>query len=140
MVVIFGNKQKVAGHNVYDTPMVMDGKDEEGDLDVHNNVSQCGSDTNDDGSVTAKDKEPTGTRSEAHKRHNHSDESDENSELDNRNEGSHIQPHLSSPKKNLKGNSEKRLQPNEGIISNQLVTKPKSAVFGFMDRKMEIQD
>ncbi|MBW0469086.1 hypothetical protein O181_008801 [Austropuccinia psidii MF-1] len=77
-------------------------------LDVHDNVSQCGSDTNDNGSVTAKDKEPTGTRSEAQKRRHHSNESDENSELDNRNEGSHIQPHLSSSKKHLKGNSEKR--------------------------------
>ncbi|MBW0510386.1 hypothetical protein O181_050101 [Austropuccinia psidii MF-1] len=55
----------------------MDGKDEEGDLDFHNNVSQCGSDTNDNGSVTAKDKEPTGTRSEAQKRRHHSSESEE---------------------------------------------------------------
>ncbi|MBW0527022.1 hypothetical protein O181_066737 [Austropuccinia psidii MF-1] len=121
MVVIFVNKQNVAGHNVYDTSIVMDVKDEddideEGDLDVYNNLSQCGSDTNDNGSVTAKAKEPTGTRSKAQKRCHHSDESDENSELDNRNEGSHIQPYLSSPKKNPKGNSEKRLKPNEGII------------------------
>ncbi|MBW0514033.1 hypothetical protein O181_053748 [Austropuccinia psidii MF-1] len=83
MVVIFGNKQNVAGHNVYDTSMVMDGKDEEGDLDVHDNVSHCGSDSNDNGSVKAKDKEPTGTRSKKQKRHHHSDESEENSEQDN---------------------------------------------------------
>ncbi|MBW0506705.1 hypothetical protein O181_046420 [Austropuccinia psidii MF-1] len=145
MVVIFGNKQNMAGHNVYDTSMVMDGKDEddideEGNLDVHNNVSHCGSDRNDNGSVTAKDKEPTGTRSKTQKRRHHSDESEENSEQDNRNEASHIQPHLLASKKNVKGNSEKSLQPNEGIISDQLVTKPKSSVFGFMDRKMEIQD
>ncbi|MBW0474387.1 hypothetical protein O181_014102 [Austropuccinia psidii MF-1] len=57
MVVIFGKKQNVTGHNVYVTSMVMDGKDEEGDLDVHDNVSHCGSDSNDNGSVTAKDKE-----------------------------------------------------------------------------------
>ncbi|MBW0514154.1 hypothetical protein O181_053869 [Austropuccinia psidii MF-1] len=92
--------------------------DEEGNLDVHNNLSQCGSDTNDNGTVTAKAKEPTGTRSEAQKRCHHSDDSDENSELDNRNEGGHIQPHLSSSKKNPKGNSEKRLRPNEVIISD----------------------
>ncbi|MBW0464707.1 hypothetical protein O181_004422 [Austropuccinia psidii MF-1] len=118
----------------------MDGKDEEGDLDVQNNLSQCGSDTNENSSVTAKAKEPTGTRSKAQKRCHHSDYSNENSEQDNRNEASHIKPHLSSSKKNPKWNSLIRLIPNEGIISDLLVTKQKSSVFGFMDHKMEIQD
>ncbi|MBW0472768.1 hypothetical protein O181_012483 [Austropuccinia psidii MF-1] len=83
IIMMFGRKQNVAGHNVYDTSMVMNGKDEEGNFDVNNNLSQCGSDTNNNGSVTAKAKEPTGTRSEAQKRYDHS-------ELDNRNEGRHI--------------------------------------------------
>ncbi|MBW0476382.1 hypothetical protein O181_016097 [Austropuccinia psidii MF-1] len=86
-----------------------DDVDEESNFDVHNNVSHCGSDSNDNGSVTAKDKEPTGTRSKTQKRRHHSDESEGNSEQENRNEASHIQPHLSSSKKNLKGNSEKSL-------------------------------
>ncbi|MBW0466669.1 hypothetical protein O181_006384 [Austropuccinia psidii MF-1] len=73
---------------------VMEGKDkddgeEEGDLDVPNNLSQCGSDTNDEGSVTAKAKEPTGTRREAQKRCHSPDNSYDNSKNNKINEGSH---------------------------------------------------
>ncbi|MBW0582005.1 hypothetical protein O181_121720 [Austropuccinia psidii MF-1] len=92
----------MAGNNVYDTSMVMDDIDEEGDLDVHNNLSQCGSDTNENGSITAKAKEPTGTKRKVQKRCHYSDELDENSYLDNRNEVSQIQPNLSSSKKKPK--------------------------------------
>ncbi|MBW0493700.1 hypothetical protein O181_033415 [Austropuccinia psidii MF-1] len=72
----------------------MEGKDkddgnEEGNLDVPNNLSQCGSDTNDEGSVTAKAKEITGTMSSTPKRCHHYDDSNDNSKNDNINEGSH---------------------------------------------------
>ncbi|MBW0508225.1 hypothetical protein O181_047940 [Austropuccinia psidii MF-1] len=102
-------KQKnVDSHNVYDTSMVMEGKHqdngvEEGDLDFTYNLSQCGSDTNDKGSVTNNSKENTGTRSEAQKRCHSSDDSDDNSVHENINVGSHTQSPISSSKKTPRG-------------------------------------
>ncbi|MBW0509064.1 hypothetical protein O181_048779 [Austropuccinia psidii MF-1] len=84
----------MADHNVYDILIVVEGKDEddsdeEGDLDVYNNLSQCGSDTNDEGSVTAKAKELTGTNRESQNRCHNSDNSYHNSKHYNIKEGSH---------------------------------------------------
>ncbi|MBW0513053.1 hypothetical protein O181_052768 [Austropuccinia psidii MF-1] len=105
MDMIFEKKQNEAGHNVYNTYMVIEGKDqddgvEEGDLDVSDNLYQCGSDDNDEGSVIANAEETTFIRRKAQKRCHHSDDSDHKSEHDNINEGSHIQSFISSSKKN----------------------------------------
>ncbi|MBW0468429.1 hypothetical protein O181_008144 [Austropuccinia psidii MF-1] len=103
MVIIFGNKQNVASYNVYDTSIVMEGKDqddgvEEGNLDFPNNLSQFGSNTNDKGSVTANSKETTGTRSKSQKRVHHSDDSECYSNNENINIGRHTRSCISSYK------------------------------------------